>query len=74
MDRALFMAHQDVADLVLLKNLVIDRKHGAAGIAEYSIDALFLQGFDHHPGAGHLSHRSCSFKAVGQGARDGWVA
>ena len=55
MDRALFVAHQDVADLVLLKDLVIDRKDGAAGIAEYSIDALFFQSFDNHLRTGHLA-------------------
>jgi hypothetical protein len=32
--RALLVAHQDVLDVVLLENLVIDRQHRAAGIAE----------------------------------------
>ena len=62
MHRALFVAHQDVADGVLLEDLVIDRKHGAAGIAEYRVDTLVLQGFDHHFRASHLGrHRFRSF-------------
>ncbi len=34
MARALLVAHQDVADVVLLEDLVIDRQHRAARIAE----------------------------------------
>jgi hypothetical protein len=60
MHRALFVAHEDVADVVLLKDLVIDRKHGAAGIAEYDLDALILQGLDHHLRAGHNTTSSTS--------------
>jgi len=51
--RALFVAHQDVADIVLLKDLVIDRQDGAAGIAEYRIHPLILQGLNHHLCATH---------------------
>jgi hypothetical protein len=52
--RALFVAHQDVADVVLLEELVIDRQHGAAGIAEDHLDALILERLNHHLRAGHL--------------------
>ncbi len=55
MDRALFVAHQDVADIVLLEDLVIDRKHGAAGISEYRVHTLILQGLNHHFRSGHLT-------------------
>ena len=43
---ALLVAHQDVADVVLLEDLVVDRQHRAAGIAEHGVDALVLQGLD----------------------------
>src|SRR6187399_3018901 len=36
----LLVPHQDVLDLALLENLVIDRKHRAAGIAEQMPDAM----------------------------------
>ncbi len=48
MGRALFVADQDVADVVLLEDLVIDREYGAARIPEYGVDALVLQGFDNY--------------------------
>lgn len=38
-DGALFVAHQDVPDVVLLENLVINGKYRPARIAEYRIDA-----------------------------------
>ena len=43
MDRRLFMAHQNVANGVLLENRVIDRQHRAAGIAEDHLNAVILQ-------------------------------
>ena len=43
---ALLMAHQDVLDGVLLHQLVIDREHRAAGIAENMLDALVDQRLD----------------------------
>ena len=52
-DRTLFVAHQDVADVVLLEDLVIDRQHCPAGVAEDHLDALILQRLNHHPRAGH---------------------
>ena len=54
MHGALFVAHQDVAHAVGLEQRVIDRKHGAARIAEHELDALIRQGFDDHFGTGHL--------------------
>ena len=51
---ALLVAHQDVLDLALLENLVIDRKHRAAGIAEQVLDAMIDQRAHDHRGAGHL--------------------
>jgi hypothetical protein len=65
MHRALFVTHQNVPDRVLLENLVIDGQHGAAGIAEYDLDALIFQRLDHHLCSGHLPcHRICPFRSV----------
>jgi len=50
----LLMPDQDVADAVLLEDGVIDRQHGAAGIAEDNLDALVAQGAEQHFGAGLL--------------------
>ena len=56
--RDLFVPHQNVADVVLLEDLVIDRQHGTAGVAKDHLHALILQGLHHHPGSGHrLGHR-----------------
>ena len=71
MDRALLVPDEDVADVVLLEQLVVDREDGAAGIAEHGVDALVLERLDHHPGARHLAgrglraavHLSRSFRA-----------
>ena len=46
MHRAAFLAHQDVAQRVLLEERVVDRQDGAAGIAENDIDALVDEGLD----------------------------
>ena len=51
---ALLVAHQNVLDLALLENLVIDRKHRAAGIAEEVLDAMIDERAHDHRGAGHL--------------------
>jgi hypothetical protein len=64
----LFVAHQDVADVVLLEDLVIDRQHGAARIAEYSVHSLIPQGLNHHLRTGHRLrhcrlHRLCPKKS-----------
>ena len=52
--RAALLAHQHVLDLLLLEQLVVDRQHGAAGIAEDVLDTLVGQRPDHHLGARHL--------------------
>ena len=54
MDRALLVANQNVADLLLLEDRVVDRQHRSAGIAEQHLDTLILQGRDHHFRSGHL--------------------
>ncbi len=54
MHRALLVAHQDVAHLLLLEQGVIDREHRAARVAEQVLDALIHQGLDDHLGAGHF--------------------
>ena len=65
MGRAALLADQDVAHLVLPEQRVVDRQHGAAGIAENEFDALILQRLDDHFGAGHLlRHRSLSTSAA----------
>ena len=46
MHRALLMAHQDVAQRVLLEQRIVDRQDRAAGIAENDIDALIDQSLD----------------------------
>jgi hypothetical protein len=48
----LLVAHQDVAQLVLLEERVIDREDGAAGIPEDDLDVLVDQGFHQQIGAG----------------------
>jgi len=53
MDRAAFLADEVMAQLVLLEDLVIDRQHGAARIAEDRLDTLIDEGFDDHFGAVH---------------------
>ena len=50
----MLVADQDVLDVALLKDLVIDRKHRAAGIAEDVLHAVIDEGADDHRGAGHL--------------------
>ncbi len=52
--RALLVADQDVLDLALLEDLVIDRKHGATGIAENVGHAMIDERANDHRGAGHL--------------------
>ena len=52
--RALLVAHEDVAELVLMEDGVVDRQHRAARIAEDHLDALVLQRLDDHFRAGHV--------------------
>ena len=42
--RAAFLAHQDVANSVLLEQRIVDRQYGAARIAENNLYALILEG------------------------------
>ena len=53
MHRRLFMAHQNVANGVLLENCVIDRQHRAAGIAENHLNAVILQRAQYDLGTRH---------------------
>jgi hypothetical protein len=55
--RALLVAHQDVAHMVLLEERIVDRQHGASGIAENDIDALIDQSADDHLRSRHLPRR-----------------
>jgi hypothetical protein len=63
---ALLVADEDVAQRVLLEDLVIDREDGAAGIAEDMLDALVDQGPEHHLRADHFlrCHESPSILAI----------
>ena len=54
MGGALLVAHQDVLHLLLLEDLVIDRQHRAARIAEHMLDPLVRQRLQHDLGARHL--------------------
>ena len=53
---ATLLAHEDVLDLLLLKDLVVDGQHGAAGIAEDVLDTLVGKRLEDDFGAGH---RAC---------------
>ena len=44
----LFMADQNMLDLVLLEQFVVNMKNRAAGIAEYIVDLFFLQAPDYN--------------------------
>ncbi len=64
MHGALFVAHQNVLHLVLLKQRVVDRQHRAAGITENVLDALIGKRRDHHFRAGHFTHRTLHLPAA----------
>ncbi|MNT46360.1 hypothetical protein D3C72_1829960 [compost metagenome] len=51
---ALLVANEDVLDIVLLVDFVVDRKHGATGIAEDMLDAVVLQCLENDLRACHL--------------------
>src|SRR5690606_20281275 len=64
-DRTLFVPDEDVADVVLLEDLVIDRQHRAARVAEDHLDALVPERLNHHLRTGHLPrHLRLSVRAV----------
>jgi hypothetical protein len=54
MGGALLVAHKHMAQLVLVKDSVVNGQYGAAGITEENFDALVLKRLDDHFGAGHL--------------------
>ncbi len=54
MTGALLVPHQDVLDLVLLEDLVIDRKHRTARITEDVLDPVIGERAYDHRSAGHL--------------------
>jgi hypothetical protein len=54
MHSCLFMAYQNVLDLVLLEQFIIDVQHRPAGIAENVFDLFFLQAPDYNLRTGHL--------------------
>jgi len=55
MHGALFVAHQNMADTILLENFVVNRQHSAARISEYRVHALIFKGLHHHFRTGHLT-------------------
>ena len=65
--RGLFVANQDVADVILLKDLIIDRQDSTARIAKYGIDALIFQGFDDDLCTRHTGHGSVSLTRGARG-------
>ncbi len=56
MRRRLFVAHQDVADLLLVEDRVVNRKHRAAGIAEHDLHTEVGQRLDQNVRAALLRH------------------
>ena len=56
MRRALFVAHQDVLDLVLFVQRVVNGKHSAARIAEHGIHAKVQEGLYQYVGAALFGH------------------
>ena len=52
--RALLVADEDVADLILLKNLVINGQHGSTGVAEHMLDPLIGERAEHDLRTRHL--------------------
>jgi hypothetical protein len=46
MDRATFLADQNVSDTLLFEKRIIDREHGAAWVAEHELDAEVAQRLD----------------------------
>jgi len=54
MHRAALLAHEDVAQGVLLEQRVVDRQYRAAGIAEDQLDALVHQRLEYDFRAGQF--------------------
>ena len=51
--RALFMAHQNVTDAILLKQRIINGQDRATAVAKHHFDTLSDQGFEQYFSAGH---------------------
>ena len=72
MHRGLLVANQHVFDLFLLEQLIVDEEHRAAGVAEYVLDAFFLQTADGYFCACQF-HESTTLKKLRKTAQDkGW--
>ena len=54
MRRARFVAHQNMADVLIGEQFVVNRQNRAAGIAEDEFDALPLEAFDQDGSAAAL--------------------
>jgi len=48
MDGSLFMAYQDMLDVVLLEQFVVNMQHRTARIAEHIVDLFFLKAPDYN--------------------------
>ena len=57
---ALLVADENVLEAILLKQLIVDRQHGAARIAENVLNALIGESLKHHLGAGHRARHRLS--------------
>jgi hypothetical protein len=66
MNGGLFVANQDVLNLVLLEQFVVNGQDGAAGIAEDYLYALINQGFEDDLCSQHgfLGHDPYLFKSL----------
>ena len=58
MNRPLLMARQDVADMILLKQRIINRQHRATRVTKNDINPLILQGFYQYICTSHFTHRA----------------
>ena len=63
MDRRLFVAHQNMTELILFKNSVVKRQHSTAGIPEYNINTVIYQCFYDDFAAGQTHHKHPNAKA-----------
>jgi hypothetical protein len=54
------VADENVLEAILLKQLIVDRQHGAARVAENMLNALIGESLKHHLGAGHRARHRVS--------------
>jgi hypothetical protein len=59
---SLFMAHQDVLDLILIEQGIVNMQNGSARVAKYVFDSLFLQTADSNFRSGQLHHKHLKYK------------